>query len=90
MLSIPFSGNSSVVEYEFEGDCRKLKKIRDALYLMCSYEKINFIRELKIEENNIIVNRYYDDNTLEGIKDVISLGFEKILLIGENEATIIG
>ena len=84
VLSIPASGNYSVVEYDFEGECRKLKKIKDVLYLMCSYDKINFITELKIGENDLMINRYYDDNTLEGIKDVISLGYEKILLIGEN------
>ena len=61
-----------------------MKRIKDSLYLICSYEKINYITELLIADNDLVINRYYDDQWLEGVKDVIGLGQEKIMLIGEN------
>ena len=57
---------------------------------MCRFEKVNFITELKMEENNLTLNQYYDDKTVEGIRDVIKFGKQKILLIGDNEGEVTG
>jgi hypothetical protein len=39
--------------------------------------------EIRADNNHqLVLNRYYDDAFLEGIQSVVSLGYDKILLIG--------
>ena len=57
---------------------------------MCRYEKVNFITQLKITNESLLLNQYYDDRTVEGIRDVIELGKDKIFLIGDNEGQVVG
>ncbi len=37
-----------------------------------------------------ILNRYYDESLLEGIRNVQGLGFDKIVLVGDEEVILIG
>ena len=51
---------------------------------------MNFITELKIKNDSLTLNQYYDDKTVEGIRDVMQFGKQKIFLIGDNEGEVVG
>lgn len=51
---------------------------------------MNFVAEYRVEGEKLVLNRYYDDAVVEGIRDVESLGYDKIALIGDEQAIIIG
>lgn len=37
----------------------------------------------------MVLNRFYDDSVIEGVRDVQYLGFDKIAVIGDEQSLII-
>lgn len=46
--------------------------------------------ELRIEGSKLVLNRFYDEGFLSGVRDVQSIGYDKISLIGDEQAIVIG
>lgn len=61
---IPVNSATPTKKYDIDGTCKTISKIKEALYLTCQYERINFVTELKVEGQALTLNRYYDDNLL--------------------------
>ena len=56
----------------------------------CQYERINYVIEMRVEGLEAAVNRYFDDASLEGVRKVEALGFDKVALIGDDELMMLG
>lgn len=85
-MELPNSGT-----YELDSKCTGITKVKEAIYLICQYEKINYVMEIRGDKpRELKLNRYYDDSFLEGIRDVEPLGYDKVALIGDEQAIVIG
>lgn len=84
LYSYKLGSEKPASEYAINGMCKHITRIKSTLFLGCEYDKINFVAEYRIEaEGKLVLNRYYDDAVVEGIRDVESLGYDKIALIGD-------
>lgn len=89
-------GQQSLRTYQVNGTCTHVEKIKEMVYLSCTYEHINYIMEVRVRRNDdtgdytTSVNRYYDDGMVEGVMKVRPVGNNKMLLMGEDESLLLG
>ena len=57
--------------------------IKDTLFLGCEYEHINFVIEAQLNGSEAKLNRFYDDETVEGVRKVVPIGYDKMGIIGD-------
>lgn len=72
------------------GVCSSIRAVLDVVYLACEFDRINFIAEIQVKGTSARVNRYYDDETVEGVAKVEDLGDGKLALIGDGSVAIVG
>ena len=97
ILSVKEGQLQNQEEFDLNGTCTEIQKIKNVLFLGCTYERLSFVMELEVSsmkspDNNhkVSLNRFYDDRTVDGIRKVEPFGLDKIILMGGDTALIIG
>ena len=76
--------NSIVKTYELDGKCSSIENFITTFHIVCTYEGINFIMELFGLAEDFVLNRYYTNEDIEGLRSVHRIGQGKMIIIGDN------
>ena len=55
---------------------------------MCRYKKISYGLELFFSGQRVTLNRFYTEWDLEGIREMVNVGHEKMIIIGDEKFLI--